>query len=100
VGDEVCYCVVEELLKQSFFCRDFASMKKIVAIGRPTPFLTKTAKQLKNSLRHFSDSWYKTDPWLCGCKKSSLYFGIVSFFKLKEIFERQTMLMTLLVSMC
>jgi hypothetical protein len=69
--DDVCDCVVEDLLKESFSSRDFDSKKKIVKVGRPTPFLTKMVKQSKNRFRHFSYSWYKADPWLCGCKKSS-----------------------------
>jgi hypothetical protein len=45
--------------RESFSCRNFASMKKIIEIGRPAPFLTKMVKQSKNRLRHSSDSWYK-----------------------------------------
>ncbi|KDR18839.1 zinc finger MYM-type protein 1-like [Zootermopsis nevadensis] len=69
--DEVCDCAIEDLLKQSFSCRDFATKKRIIETGRPIPFLTKMVKLSKNRLRHFSDSWYNTDLWLCGCKKSS-----------------------------
>jgi hypothetical protein len=43
--DKVCDFVVEDVLKHSFSCRDFASRKKIVEIGRPTPSLTKMVKQ-------------------------------------------------------
>jgi hypothetical protein len=52
--------LLEDLLKQSFSCRDIASKKKIIEIGRPTPFLTKMVKQ-SNRLRHFSYSWYKNE---------------------------------------
>jgi hypothetical protein len=47
MDDEVSDCVVEDLLKHSFSCRDFASTKKRIEIGRPTPFLTKMVKQSK-----------------------------------------------------
>jgi hypothetical protein len=43
--DEVCDCFVEILLKQSFYCTDFASEKKIIHIGTPTPSLTKIVEQ-------------------------------------------------------
>jgi hypothetical protein len=32
--DEVCDCFVENLLKQSFYCRDFTSKNKITGIDR------------------------------------------------------------------
>jgi hypothetical protein len=53
--------VVEDLLKQSFSCRDFASKKKIIEIGRPTPFLTKMMKHSKNRLHNSSDFLYETE---------------------------------------
>jgi hypothetical protein len=33
--EEVCDCVAEDLLNQSFSCRDFAYKKKIIEIRRP-----------------------------------------------------------------
>jgi hypothetical protein len=47
--DEVCGCVVEDLLKQG----DFASKKQVSEIGRPTTFLTTVVKQSKNGLIPF-----------------------------------------------
>jgi hypothetical protein len=46
--DKVCDCVVEDLLKQSFSYRDFASKKKIIEIGRPSiPFSHKNGETIK-----------------------------------------------------
>jgi hypothetical protein len=59
--NEVRDCVVEDLLKQLFSCRDFSSKNKIMEKGRQTPFLTKMVKQSKNGLCHIFDSWYKTE---------------------------------------
>jgi hypothetical protein len=71
---EVCDGVVEDLLEQSVSCKDFASEKKTVETCRPVPCLTNMANKSKNLLCHFSDSWYRTEPGLCGCKRSpSLY---------------------------
>jgi hypothetical protein len=39
--DEVCDCVVEDLLKWPFSCEGFASKKKIIEIGKTTPSLKK-----------------------------------------------------------
>jgi hypothetical protein len=45
--DEVCDCIVEDLLKQSFSYRDVTSKKKIIEIGRPTPFSHKNVETIK-----------------------------------------------------
>jgi hypothetical protein len=44
--DEVCGCVVEELLKQFFSCADLGSWKKIIEIGKPAPFITKNSETI------------------------------------------------------
>jgi hypothetical protein len=54
--DDVYDYVAEDLLKQSCTCRSFASKKKILETGKPTPYLKKMVKQSKNRLQHFSDS--------------------------------------------
>lgn len=68
---EECDCAVEELLKKSFSSRDFTCMKRIIENGRPTPNLSKMVTEAKGKVRRFNDSWYASDMWLCGCKKSS-----------------------------
>jgi hypothetical protein len=56
--DEVCDCVVENLLKRQFYCRDFASKNEIIETAdQSTPFLTKMVKQSKNILSDCSDYW-------------------------------------------
>jgi hypothetical protein len=59
--DEACDCVVEDLLKESFSCSDFASKRKIIEIGRPTPFFYKNGKTVKEYVMPFFYSWYKTE---------------------------------------
>jgi hypothetical protein len=51
--DDVYNYAAEDLLKQLCPCRSFASKKKILETGRPTPYLTKMAKQSKKRLHHF-----------------------------------------------
>jgi hypothetical protein len=59
--DEDCDCVVEDLIEQSFSCIHFTSEKKVIEIGRPTPFFfTKMVKQ-RTGYAIFSDSWYKAE---------------------------------------
>jgi hypothetical protein len=63
-------CVVEGLLKHKLSGFVFESLKKTTETGTSTPSFTHTVKP-PNRLRQFSHSWYKTDLWLCGRKKSS-----------------------------
>jgi hypothetical protein len=48
--------------------------------------LKKKAKQSKNRLRHFSDSWCKACPWLCACRSvRRCIVGLISISQLREI---------------
>jgi hypothetical protein len=45
--DDICDGVVEDVLKLSFSCRDFASKKNIIEISRPTAFSHKKGETVK-----------------------------------------------------
>lgn len=67
------FCVVDDLLQQSFSSRSFTEKKAIIEKGAPKPLLNINVES-KTCTRHFSSKLYDNANWLTGSPSKNKFF--------------------------